>query len=60
MKPLPKWVAWASLLVSGGLTGAGFLDKLPGHWAIGGLFVTGALKALSHSLTGTGGSPENP
>jgi hypothetical protein len=62
MKPLPKFVGIVGVLVAivGALSAPGIIAILPPK--IGAILaaVGPIVTLLSHSLTGTGGTPENP
>ena len=60
MKPLPKWVAWLSTLAA--LFGAGgtLANVLPPKVGVVLGSAAAVVNAVTHSLPGTGGSPQNP
>jgi hypothetical protein len=60
MKPLPKWIGVLAMLAALVAPGGALFSLVPLKYAAIVSSVAAVIAALSHSLTGTGGTPENP
>lgn len=60
VKPLPKAVTLISLITALAAAGASVVGMLPPQYAVIVAVAATALASFSHSLSGTGGTPENP
>ena len=60
MKPLPKWITWLSLVVGLLIPGGALAGVVPAKIAAIASAFAGILGALGHSVTGTGGTVQNP
>ena len=60
MKPLPKWVTWLSTISGLFGAGGGLSQMIPPKYAVIITGVATVVNAVSHSVQGTGGTPNNP
>ena len=60
MKSLPKIVGWLALLAGLVAPGGALAEIIPPKYAAVISAIAAVVLSISHSLTGTGGTPSNP